>query len=156
MLISPSRGKRQSCHRVRCLERIRRQPEWLRLWSEFSDADSHSKDEAAQTNAPIPESEVLDPRFYIKTNLQLLANISIAIRRSGTKLRYLKADDYLKGPLSDLDKKEYDQLRNHLLFITLVGLYELRLFQELQRQCLEKRIMRSVEIVIRTWIADAA
>ncbi|KPM38487.1 hypothetical protein AK830_g8089 [Neonectria ditissima] len=120
-------------------------------WSEFSDEDDSPKPETASTNTSTPEAS--DPRFYIKTNLGLLAKISIAIRRSGTRLRYVKADEYLE---SHLDNDDYVQLRNHLLFLTLVGPYELVLFRELQHQLLQKKISKSVEIIIRLWIIDPA
>lgn len=118
-------------------------------WSEFSDEVKEPKDEDAA--AVTHDEEDSDPRFYIETNLKLLAKISIAIRRSGAKLRYLKADAYLKD-YSDDD--EYTQLRNHLLFIILVGPYEQRLFTELSSQVIKQKIPKAVEIIVRTWIVD--
>ncbi|KAH7460528.1 hypothetical protein FOMA001_g19542 [Fusarium oxysporum f. sp. matthiolae] len=118
-------------------------------WSEFSDEVKQSKDKDAA--ADTPDTEDSDPRFYIETNLKLLAKISIAIRRSGAKLRYLKADAYLKDHSDD---DEYTQLRNHLLFIILVGPYEQKLFTELGRRAMKQQIPKAVEIVVRSWIVD--
>ncbi|KAM0550337.1 hypothetical protein ACHAPJ_009008 [Fusarium lateritium] len=118
-------------------------------WSEFSDEVKQPEDKDAATNTP--DTEDSDPRFYIETNLKLLAKISIAIRRSGQKLRYLKADAYLRDHLDD---HEYTLLRNHLLFLILVGPYERRLFAELGRLAITQQIPKGVEIVIRSWIVD--
>ncbi|RTE82838.1 hypothetical protein BHE90_002605 [Fusarium euwallaceae] len=118
-------------------------------WSEFSDEVNQSKDK--NDSADTPATEDSDPRFYIETNLKLLAKISIAIRRSGAKLRYLKADAYLKAHSDD---DEYTQLRNHLLFLILVGPYEQKLFSELRHRTTNKKLPKAVEIVIRSWIVD--
>lgn len=120
-------------------------------WSEFSDDDQQSKDKNALANTADNESSV--PRFYIETNLKLLAKVSIAIRRSGSKLRSLNADADLKNHLED---DEYIQLRNHLLFLILVGTYEQQLFSELRRRVIRHQIPKAVEIVIGSWIVDPA
>ncbi|EEU40993.1 uncharacterized protein NECHADRAFT_99311 [Fusarium vanettenii 77-13-4] len=117
-------------------------------WSEFSDEVNQSKD---KDEADTPNTEDSDPRFYIETNVKLLAKISIAIRRSGAKLRYLKADAYLKDHSDD---DEYTQLRNHLFFLILVGPYEQKLFGELRRRTTNEHLPKAVEIVIRSWIVD--
>ncbi|KAG4263049.1 hypothetical protein FPRO03_10412 [Fusarium proliferatum] len=118
-------------------------------WSELSDKVEQPEDnDAAADN---PDNENSDPRFYIETNLKLLAKISIAIRRSGQRLRYLKADAYLRDHLDD---EEYRLLRNHLLFLILVGSYEQKLFTELRRLAISQEIPKAVEIVIRSWIID--
>ncbi|KAJ4227275.1 hypothetical protein NW759_004645 [Fusarium solani] len=117
-------------------------------WSEFSDEANQSKD---KDEADTPNTEDSDPRFYIETNLKLLAKISIAIRRSGAKLRYLKADAYLKAHSDD---DEYTQLRSHLLFLILVGPYEQKLFGELRRLTTKEQLPKAVEIVICSWIVD--
>lgn len=117
-------------------------------WSEFSDEVNQSKD---KDEADTPNTEDSDPRFYIETNLKLLAKISIAIRRSGAKLRYLKADAYLKAHSDDDD---YTQLRSHLFFLILVGPYEQKLFGELRRRAINEQLPKAVEIVIRLWIVD--
>ncbi|RKL38811.1 hypothetical protein BFJ72_g6941 [Fusarium proliferatum] len=118
-------------------------------WSQFSDEvrQPEDKDVVADT----PDTENSDPRFYIETNLKLLAKISIAIRRSGQRLRYLKADAYLRDHPDD---EEYRQLRNHLSFLILVGSYEQKLFTELRRLAINQEIPRAVEIVIRSWVID--
>lgn len=77
--------------------------------------------------------------------------MSIAIRRSGAKLRYLKADEYLK---THMDDNEYMELRKHLFFLIQVGPYEQRLFNELGRQVSVGQLPQTVEIVIRAWIFD--
>ncbi|KAJ4315180.1 hypothetical protein N0V84_008514 [Fusarium piperis] len=118
-------------------------------WSEFSDEVNQANDKDA--SADTPDTEDSDPRFYIETNLKLLAKISIAIRRSGAKLRYLKADAYLKAHSDD---DEYTQLRSHLLFLILVGPCEQKLFGELTRRATDEQIPKAVEIVIRSWIID--
>ncbi|RSL67720.1 hypothetical protein CEP54_003102 [Fusarium duplospermum] len=118
-------------------------------WSEFSDEVDQSKDKDA--SADTPDTEDSDPRFYIETNLKLLAKISIAIRRSGAKLRYLKADAYLKA---HSDHDEYVQLRSHLLFLILVGPYEQKLFGELRRRTTHEQLPKAVEVVVRSWIVD--
>ncbi|KAI8686068.1 hypothetical protein NCS55_00281300 [Fusarium keratoplasticum] len=117
-------------------------------WSDFSDEVNQSKD---KDEADTPNTEDSDPRFYIETNLKLLAKISIAIRRSGAKLRYLKADAYLKDHPDD---DEYTQLRSHLFFLILVGSYEQKLFGELRRRAINEQLPKAVEIVIRSWIVD--
>ncbi|KAL6352965.1 hypothetical protein LRP88_13442 [Fusarium phalaenopsidis] len=117
-------------------------------WSEFSDEVNQSKD---KDEADTPNTEDSDPRFYIETNLKLLAKISIAIRRSGAKLRYLKADAYLKAHSND---NEYVQLRSHLFFLILVGPYEQKLFGELRRLATNEQLPKAVEIVIRSRIVD--
>ncbi|KAF5249275.1 hypothetical protein FANTH_5356 [Fusarium anthophilum] len=98
-----------------------------------------------------PDTENSDPRFYIETNLKLLAKISVAIRRSGQRLRYLKADAYLRDHLDD---EEYTLLKNHLLFLILVSSYEQKLLTELGRLAINQEIPKAVEIVIRSWIID--
>lgn len=118
-------------------------------WSEFSDEANQSNDQDASVDTPNTEDS--DPRFYIETNLKLLAKISIAIRRSGAKLRYLKADAYLKAHSDD---DEYAQLRSHLLFLILVGPCEQKLFGELARRVTDEKTPKAVEIVIRSWIID--
>ncbi|UPK96304.1 hypothetical protein LCI18_007239 [Fusarium solani-melongenae] len=117
-------------------------------WSEFSDEVNQSKD---KDEVDTPNTEDSDPRFYIETNLKLLAKISIAIRRSGAKLRYLKADAYLKDHSDD---DEYTQLRSHLFFLILVGPYEQKLFGELRHRAISEQLPKAVEIVIRSWIVD--
>lgn len=77
--------------------------------------------------------------------------MSIAIRRSGAELRYLKADEYLK---THMDDNEYMELRKHLSFLIQVGPYEQRLFNELCRQVSARQLPQTVEIVIRAWIYD--
>ncbi|KAF5685175.1 chitin synthase activator [Fusarium circinatum] len=118
-------------------------------WSELSDEVGQPEDKEAVAEAPDIENS--DPRFYIETNLKLLAKISVAIRRSGQKLRYLKADAYLKDHLDD---EEYTLLRNHLLFLILVSSYERKLLTELGRLAINQEIPKAVEIVIRSWIID--
>ncbi|KAF5963528.1 hypothetical protein FCOIX_13806, partial [Fusarium coicis] len=118
-------------------------------WSDFSDEVKQPKYKDAATDTP--DTEDSDPKFYIETNLKLLAKISVAIRRSGAKLRYLKADAYLKDHFDD---DEYTQLREHLLLLILVGPYEQRLLGELRRLALNKEIPTAVEIVIRSWMVD--
>ncbi|KAF4447232.1 hypothetical protein F53441_9219 [Fusarium austroafricanum] len=120
-------------------------------WSEFSDEVKHPDSEDKDAATDTPDTENSDPRFYIETNLKLLAKISIAIRRSGQKLRYSKADAYLRDHLDD---DEYTLLRNHLLFLILVGPYERKLFAELGRLAIIEQIPKAVEIVIRSWIVD--
>ncbi|KAF5636080.1 chitin synthase activator [Fusarium sp. NRRL 52700] len=118
-------------------------------WSELSDEVRQPDDKDAV--ADTPDTENSDPRFYIETNLKLLAKISVAIRRSGQKLRYLKADAYLRDHLDD---EEYTLLRNHLLFLILVGSYEQKLLTELGRLAINQEIPKAVEIVVRSWIVD--
>ncbi|KAF4470198.1 kinesin [Fusarium albosuccineum] len=118
-------------------------------WSEFSNGDSQPNDRQIITHSSASKGS--DPRFYIRAYLGLLAKVSMAIRRSGTKLRYMKADDYLK---TCSDNEEYTGLRKHLLFLILISPYEQKLFEELQRRALEKQIPRAVEIVVRSWVAD--
>ncbi|KAF5612420.1 chitin synthase activator [Fusarium subglutinans] len=118
-------------------------------WSELSDEVRQPEDKEAI--ADTPDTENSDPRFYIETNLKLLAKISVAIRRSGQKLRYLKADTYLRDHLDD---EEYTLLRNHLLFLILVSSYEQKLLTELGRLAINQEIPKAVEIVIRSWIID--
>ncbi|KAI8723794.1 hypothetical protein NCS52_00236200 [Fusarium sp. LHS14.1] len=117
-------------------------------WSEFSDEVKQSQ---VKNEADTPNTEDSEPRFYIETNLKLLAKISIAIRRSGAKFRYLKADAYLQAHSDD---DEYVQLRSHLLFLILVGPYEQKLFGELRRRATNEQLPKGVEIVIRSWIVD--
>ncbi|KAF5966271.1 SKT5-like protein [Fusarium bulbicola] len=116
-------------------------------WFEHSDEVRQPEDKEAI--ADTPDTENSDPRFYIETNLKLLAKMSVAIRRSGQKLRYLKADAYLKDHLDD---EEYTLLRNHLLFLILVSSYEQKLLTELGHLAINQEIPKAVEIVIRSWI----
>ncbi|KAF5009795.1 hypothetical protein FDECE_4002 [Fusarium decemcellulare] len=120
-------------------------------WSELSDTDSHPKHDPVLPHAS--GSGDSDPKFYIKTYLGLLSKISIAIRRSGTKLRYMKADEHLKRHSDD---DEYVELRRHLLFLILIGPYEHGLFMEIQRRAFNNQVSKAVEIVIRSWISDPA
>lgn len=120
-------------------------------WSEFSDDDNGTTDELAPTGSS--ESGESVDKFYIETYLKLLSKISIAIRKSGTKLRYSKADEYLKAHLDDED---YDQLRDHLLLLILVTPYEQSLMGELKNQASKGLIPGAVEIVVRSWIVDLA
>ncbi|KAH7131289.1 hypothetical protein EDB81DRAFT_728454 [Dactylonectria macrodidyma] len=118
-------------------------------WSELSIEGPEGK---AKTSSPAtPLSEDSGPRFFIKTNLSLLVKMSIAIRKSGAKLRYLKADEYLQ---SHMDNNEYMELRQHLSFLIQVGPYEQRLFIELGRQSTINKIPKAVQIVVRAWILD--
>ena len=52
--------------------------------------------------------------FNIKTILGQLVRISTAVRRSGTKYRYRKADASLK-------EEDFEDLKSHLTFIILMG-----------------------------------
>lgn len=63
----------------------------------------------------------------------------------------MKADAYLRDHLDD---EEYRLLRNHLLFLILVGSYEQKLFTELRRLAISQEIPKAVEIIIRSWIID--
>ncbi|UNI19461.1 hypothetical protein JDV02_005643 [Purpureocillium takamizusanense] len=117
-------------------------------WSEISGDDKQSRRNDALV---VPSTADCNPRFYIETNLKLLAKISMAIKKSGVKLRHLKADEYLETHSKD---DEYTQLRNHLLFLILVGPYEQKLFGELSRWVIAEYIPKTVEIVIRSWIVD--
>ncbi|KAH6989182.1 hypothetical protein BKA56DRAFT_575214 [Ilyonectria sp. MPI-CAGE-AT-0026] len=118
-------------------------------WSEFSDEETKGK--AKTTLVASLDSDDSGPKFFITTNLNLLARMSIAIRRSGAKLRYLKADEYLK---THMDDNEYMELRKHLFFLIQVGPYEQRLLNELGCQVSAGQLPQTVEIVIRAWIFD--
>ncbi|PHH68806.1 hypothetical protein CDD82_260 [Ophiocordyceps australis] len=120
-------------------------------WSEFSDEEKQQK--RRDTSADTPNTAQSNAKFFIETNLKLLAKISIAIRKSGTKLRYLKADEYLEAHSND---EEYTKLRAHLSFLILFGSYEQQLFCNLLRQAINQEISKAVEIVIRSWILDPA
>lgn len=120
-------------------------------WSEFSDEDESTKSERPAESPT--EADQVGSRFYIKTYIELLTKMSNAIIKSGARLRYLKADEYLQHHQDDED---YEQLRKHLLFVTVVGLYEQRLFEELHRQTFNGLISRAVEVVIRSYITDSS
>ncbi|CAM1505022.1 Fc.00g106590.m01.CDS01 [Cosmosporella sp. VM-42] len=118
-------------------------------WSEFSDEVKNQESEAS--NLESSKLEDSGHRFYIQTYLGLLAKISISIRKSGTKIRYLKADTYLQEHLQD---DEFCQLRKHLLCVTLVGPYEHRLFGTLQHWVFKGKLQKAVAIVVQAWISD--
>ncbi|KAM0342917.1 hypothetical protein ACHAPU_009121 [Fusarium lateritium] len=120
-------------------------------WSEFSDEAQSTKGETVAGDHE--EADEVGSRFYIRTYIRLLTRISNAIIKSGTNLRYLKADEYLKYHQDD---EEYGQLRRHLQFVTIVGLYEQRLFEELYRQVYDGVIPRAVEVVVRSCITDSS
>ncbi|RYP44076.1 hypothetical protein DL768_009421 [Monosporascus sp. mg162] len=119
-------------------------------WSELSDGDSNPE---APARGASPESPYSEQMFYIQTYVDLLSKISIAIRKSGTKYRYLKADNFLK---EHQNENEYQDLRKHLTFVILVSPYEQHLINTLRERVRIKRIPAVIEIIIRSWLTDPA
>ncbi|KAK3324954.1 hypothetical protein B0H66DRAFT_547158 [Apodospora peruviana] len=96
--------------------RLRNRPDIANVVTELINGISTALDECLRgdkLDVPSGEQgrgrELSGPFYYIRTNLDLLTSLSVAIIRSGTKLRYGRADAALK-----IASPRYDPLRRHL------------------------------------------
>ncbi|KAF3297187.1 hypothetical protein TWF132_008542 [Orbilia oligospora] len=87
-------------------------PQSIESWEAMSDESSGtgSLSDGGDVSNPVLSENI----SYIKTILSQLARISIAIRKSGNRYRFEKAD-------AALDEKDYDEFRQHLTAIILRG-----------------------------------
>ncbi|EGX48305.1 hypothetical protein AOL_s00080g430 [Orbilia oligospora ATCC 24927] len=87
-------------------------PQSIESWEAMSDESSGTSSLSGGGDVSNP---VLSENIsYIKTILSQLARISVAIRKSGNRYRFEKAD-------AALDEKDYDEFRQHLTAIILRG-----------------------------------
>ncbi|KAF3172082.1 hypothetical protein TWF788_009525 [Orbilia oligospora] len=87
-------------------------PQSIESWEAMSDESSGtgSLSDGGDVSNPVLSENI----SYIKIILSQLARISIAIRKSGNRYRFEKAD-------AALDEKDYDEFRQHLTAIILRG-----------------------------------
>jgi hypothetical protein len=78
------------------------------------DFSSEESESSSLVDIEKPDSRYLEQAFNIRAILDQLARISIALRRSGTRYRYQKADASYKD-------ENYGQLKTHLAFIVATG-----------------------------------
>jgi hypothetical protein len=81
------------------------------IFSDFSSegSESYSLPSIGESGGPLSESY-----FNIKTILEQLTRVATAIRRSGAKHRYRKADASLK-------EQDFEDLKEHLTFVILMS-----------------------------------
>ncbi|KAI0534303.1 hypothetical protein GGR58DRAFT_505459 [Xylaria digitata] len=114
-------------------------------WIEYPDI---AKSQSLGVIPQLPPSSLSRRFYYIQSNIEILRAISLAIKRSGTKFRYERADLALSfAPVS------YEELRLHLADLILVWPYNI-LMNSLDIAAMNKRVSPSIVLLIRKWLHD--
>lgn len=118
------------------------------LWDD-SDADGMLDEPSDNQHESL--GRLSDQAYYIETNLDILKSLSLTIRRSGTRIRYKKADMALAAA-----PNSYSDLRSHLIALVLVQPYEQSLINTLNWMASKGQLQESLAIVTQAWISDPA
>jgi hypothetical protein len=97
---------------------------------------------------PFPEQAV-----FVEQCLRQLARLSVLIRRSGDRQRHRRADEGL-ARLERSASGTYQDLKNSLRTIVLLGVYEHSLLTQLERAADVGEVPRSVVVVFRHWAVN--